>query len=465
MTLRDYIGIARRWWWVVALACVCGGGLAYLLTDQMTPVYRARAVLLVNVNQGQTPGGQSYQDILSSQQLTKTYAELVTSNINLERAAGRLNAPAVALSSLEAKVTAAAIRDTQLINVFAEDESPKRAAQIANMVAETFPKYIEEAQLAGSTAAANKGLNTVFVAESAQPPLAPVRPSKPVNVALAVMLALVLAVAAISVVEYLDDGVGSREDIQGMDVPFLGTIFEAQRPRGTSKTSWVPSILDGERDEALVESYRQVQASLAFALGATEAKILLVTSANSGEGKSTTSANLAEVLAESSKKVLLIDGDLRKPDVHRYFGLPNSSGLSTAFLAELDAVPTFLKQISESFLVLTGGPIAPNPAELLSSRRMQSMIKMLSRPFDIVIIDSPPILGLADAALWTSFADGVVLVARKGKTRRNQLEESIVAVRASHKPLIGVILNGADRKKAGGYYYRYRYGESRREGA
>ncbi len=465
MTLRDYIGIARRWWWMVVLACVAGGGLAYLLTAQMTPVYRARAVLLVNVNQGQTPGGQSYQDILSSQQLTKTYAELVASNINLERAAAKLNDPAVTLSSLEAKVTAAAIRDTQLISVFAEDESPKRAALIANTVVETFPKYIEEAQLAGSSAAPTKGLNTVFVAESAQAPEAPVRPSKAVNVALGVMLGLVVALAAIGVVEYLDDEIGSREDIEGMDVPFLGSIFEAERPRGSDKASWVPSILDGNRDEALVESYRQVQASLAFALGATEAKILLVTSSNAGEGKSTTSANLAEALAESSKKVLLIDGDLRKPDAHRYFGLPNNSGLSTAFLAELDAVPTFLKQISESFLVMTGGPVAPNPTELLSSKRMQSIIKMLARPFDIVIIDSPPILGLADASLWTSFADGVVLVARKDKTRRNQLEESVAAVRASHKPLVGVILNGADRKKAGGYYYRYGYGDSRRERA
>ncbi len=454
MTLREYLAIARKWWWLGLLGCLLSGGAAYAVTSQMTRIYRAEALLLVN--QAQNPSTVTYQDILGSQQLTKTYSELVTSNLNLSDAARKLNDPTLSLPELRAKVSASAETGTQLVRVSAEDPSPQRAAMIANSVAQTFVSYVEKAQLAGRTTPTSN-LNTVFVAETADAPASPVRPNRTLNVALGVLLGLLVVVSAIALVEYLDDDVDSREEIEKFGLPFLGSVFKADPPKGVKRSAWVPSIIKDEPTSSLAESFRQIQASLAFGLSTDHLKTIVVTSAGSGEGKSTTAANLAETLAESSRRVLLIDGDLRKPDVHRYFELPNHSGLTSAFLVEPDTVRSFVRRVSDRLFVLTSGPVPPNPSELLTSKRMAIMLDKLAPQFDLVIIDSPPLLGLADASVWAMLTDGILLVARKGKTRRGVFGEAIAAARASKKPIVGVIINATERGKSSHYYY-YGYG-------
>jgi capsular exopolysaccharide synthesis family protein len=463
MNLREYLRIGRRWWWLVTLGCVLAGSAAFLLTTQMTPVYRARAVLLVN--QVQNPSSVTYQDILGSQQLTKTYSELVTTSVNLERSVQKLGRPEFTATVLQGKVNASAVSATQLIEITAEDADPATAALIADTVANTFPQYIEEAQLAGKTEPAARPLNTVFVAEKASIPTSPVRPNKPLNVALGIALGLIVMVAAVAVVEYLDDDIDQREDVEALGLPFLGNVLQAERPKGADKRVWVPSVIEGDPLSPLAESYRQIQASLAFALTATEAKVLLVTSTFSGEGKSTTAANLSEALAESSKRVLLIDGDLRKPDAHRYFSLPNNSGLSSTFLADIESINGFLKKVTDQMYVLTSGPVPPNPSELLSSKKMAEIINALRESFDLIVIDSPPLIGLADASLWANLADGILLIARQGRTRRAAFSEAVAVARATHKPIIGTIVNGIGRKDMANAYYKYGYDYKSRDKA
>jgi capsular exopolysaccharide synthesis family protein len=252
--------------------------------------------------------------------------------------------------------------------------------------------------------------------------------------------------------------VDERDDVEAIGVPFLGSVLQASPPRGVDRRTWVPSVVDSDPRSPLAESYRQVQANLAFALSATDCRVLLVTSPGQGEGKSTTAANLAHALAETSKKVLLIDGDLRKPDAHRYFSLPNSSGLTSTFLVEPGSIDGFVDRVSDQLSVLTGGPVAPNPTELLASNKLQAIVEHLRAPYDVVVVDSPPMLGLADAVLWTSLVDGVLVVARRGKTRRGALEETVGLVRSSRKPLLGVVLNGSRRRRSAAYDYRYGYG-------
>ena len=454
MTFADYVRMSRRWWWLVLAGTLIVAGAAYALTSRMTPIYRAQATILVN--QAQSPGAQSYQDILGSQQLTKTYAEVATSSVQLSRALELLNDPEVSLETLRDSVSASAVRETQLIRISAEHPDPERAAHMATAVAEVFPSFIEEAQLAGTQTGSSKPLNTVFVAESADIPESPVRPSTQVNTVVGALLGVMLMVAVVAIIEYRDDGIDSREAVRELDVPFLGGVPTAIRPRGADAV-WVPSIIRDTDDPALVEAYRQVQANLSFALGASDAKVLLVTSSQAGEGKSTTAANLAEALAESSRRVLLVDCDLRKPDAQKYFSLPNTSGVTTAMVAEAPSIQSLVKQVTDSFFVLTAGPVPPNPAEMLASRKMAALVQSLSKPFDVVVIDSPPILGLADASILASLADGVVLVARRKKTRRGELRDAIALVRNSRKPLIGLVLNGEKRRRQSPYY-RYGYG-------
>lgn len=452
MTLRDYVKVVRRWGLLVVIGALLAGAGAYVLTSRMDPVYQAKALILVNQRSSQS--GVRLDDVLGSQSLTRTYAELVVTNNNLERAAevlGNINA-----DTLQRKVSAEAKPETQLIAVVAEDKDAKRAAEIANTVANIFPNYVRDAQLVGEADVSN--LNTVFVAETATPPDHPVRPNKALNVAVGVVLGLLLMAAAVALIEYFDDTVKERDDVERLSVPFLGSVLQADAPRGSDRRNWVPSIIEATPGDALVESYRQVQANLAFGLTASDVKVLLVTSPGQGEGKSTTAANLAEALAESSRKVLLIDGDMRKPDAHRYFSLPNASGLTSTFLVDSQALSAFTSRVGESLTVLTGGPVAPNPTELLTSRKMKANLESLAKPYDVVIIDCPPMLGLADASLWLPLVDGVLLVVRRGKTRRGPLEETIAAVRAARKPLIGVVLNGSDRRRAAPYAYRSDYG-------
>ena len=454
MTLRDYLAIAARWWWAVLVGGLVAGIAAGLVTSRMDRVYEARAQILVN--QVANQNAPTYNDILGSQSLTRTYAQLVTSTGNLARASDQLRDQSV--ESLKAKVRARALPETQLIEVLAEDRSPERAALVANTVARAFPGFVEQAQLAGTNADGSRPLNTVFVAEEARAPVAAARPNTTLNVVLGVVVGLILAAAAVALVEYLDDDIDAREDIESVDVPFLGSVTLASPPKGADKHAWRPTIIEADPRGPLAESYSQVQANLAFALSATESKVLLVTSPGQGEGKSTTAANLAEALAESSRRVLLIDGDLRKPDAHRYFSLPNGSGLTSTFLVDTQSLEAFLDRVNESLSVLTGGPVAPNPTELLSSRKLKQNLEALVRPFDIVIIDSPPILGLADASLWLPLVDGVLIVARKGRTRRGPLEEAIALVRSSRTPIVGVVLNGTSRRRAMAYRYGYEYG-------
>lgn len=454
MTLRDYLALGRRWWWLLVLGAILGGAAAWAVTGRITPVYAARATLVVNQVQDQS---DPYRNILANQSLTKTYAELATSDINIERAHKRLNDPELTTRYIEKRVSGSAAEGTQLIFLTAEDRSPARAAQIANALAATFPDFIRELQ-AGQTTP-----NTVAIGEAAKPNNDPVRPNKSLNVALGMLAGLFMVTVAVGLVEYLDDGIDERDDIAKFDAPFLGHVLQVAPPKGTKRERWVPSLMANPQTP-LAEAFRQIQANMAFSLSAHPAKVILVTSASPGEGKSTTAANLAEATAESSKKVLLIDGDLRKPDAHRYFSLPNASGLTSAFLAGTPVSPAFFGHIGYSLAVLTSGPVPPNPSELLSSPRLARMIEAMRDQFDLVIIDSPPILGLADATLWLSMVDGVILVARKGRTRRGAFTNAIQAIRSSSVPLIGVVLNGASRRNATIYDYSYGYAYRHPEG-
>ena len=300
-------------------------------------------------------------------------------------------------------------------------------------------------------------MNTVFVAERASVPSSPVRPNVQLNVTIGVLMGLLLMAAAVALVEYLDDGINDREDIEALGAPFLGSIFQADLPKGEDAKTWRPSILNIESRSPLAESYQQLRTNLAFSLSADDSKALLFTSSMPAEGKSTMAANVAEALSESAKRVLVIDGDLRKPDLHRYFEFPNTSGLSSIFLGEVQEAESYLRKVSDQLDVLTSGPLPPNPTELLSSPKLGAILGRLVDNYDHIVIDSPPLLGLADASLWANHADGVILVARRGRTRRGQLQESILAATATHKPLIGVILNSADRRRMAGYYYEYSY--------
>lgn len=451
MELREYLRIARRWAWLFAAGVALAGLAAFLVTTQMTRIYRAEAIVLVN--QTQSPAAITYQDVLGSQQLANTYARLAVTDTNLQRAIDSAENPTITLNALRGQVSASVARNTQLITIAVRNADPMLAASLANAIADELPGYIREAQLAGQEAP-EVPLNSVFVAQRATTPTSPVSPNTALNVILGLLAGAVVMAGTVAVLEYLTDSIEDTRDIEELGATPLGLVWQVTPPAGVDKKLWHPVV---EESASLREAIGRVQANLAFALGAAGAKVILVTSPQPGDGKTTVAVNLASTLGHAARKVLLIDGDLRKPRVHKYFGVHNAAGLSSAFLLSYNEPFSLVRAVSDNFHVLTSGPPPPNPVELLSSAKLPEILNPIERAYDIVVVDAPPILGIADASLWIGHVDAVLLVVRRGKTTRSHLTETLKLLRSSQKPLLGVVINGARPTRSGGYYGYYEY--------
>jgi capsular exopolysaccharide synthesis family protein len=307
-----------------------------------------------------------------------------------------------------------------------------------------------------------KSFNSVKLAEPATAPLAPIKPRPKLDALLAGLLGLLAATGVVGVIEYLDDTVKTPDDVtRAVGASTLGAItrFETQRATrlGRRKTvSRLLTSLDGRSPVA--EAYRMVRTNLEFARSDRPNQTMLITSSSPEEGKSTTAANLALVLAQTGRRVILVDADLRRPSLHRVFDVPNSTGLSTLFVMDEPAVEGLLRMTPlDNLLLLPSGPLPPNPAELLSSARMERIIALLKDQADLIVFDSPPLLGVADASALAARLDGVLLVVDSGRTRAGALQHAVEVLGRAHARLWGVVLNKLAAGRGSGYYYYYTY--------
>ncbi|HNS02993.1 MAG TPA: CpsD/CapB family tyrosine-protein kinase [Anaerolineae bacterium] len=213
------------------------------------------------------------------------------------------------------------------------------------------------------------------------------------------------------------------------------------------------------------EAYRVLRTNLQFSALDKPLATLICTSAAPGEGKSTTISNLATVMAQSDKRVVLVDADLRRPSLHKLLKLPNNVGLSTALLDKGRDPGVYLQATDVPNLrVMTTGPIPPNPAEMLNSARMHEMIEVLKGEADVVLFDTPPVLAVADTSILASQVDGALLVVWAGKTRGELLAQAVERLQSVGVQPLGVVLNKLAQRK-GGYYYSNYYYYASREGA
>jgi capsular exopolysaccharide synthesis family protein len=211
------------------------------------------------------------------------------------------------------------------------------------------------------------------------------------------------------------------------------------------------------------EQYRMLRSNIQFSSIDHEVKVIMVTSAGPGEGKTTTSVNLAITYAQADRNVLLIDADMRKPNVHKNFLVSNLKGLSTVISGqsqwENTVIPTFIPNLS----LLTSGPVAPNPSEMLGSHRMKRIIEDAKQTYDIVIIDTPPTLAVTDAQIVATNCDGVIIVTEHGRVKREYSKKVKAILEYVQAKILGVVINNIPKKAAESYnyyaYYSY-YGES-----
>lgn len=214
-------------------------------------------------------------------------------------------------------------------------------------------------------------------------------------------------------------------------------------------------ITDINPKSPISEAYRSLRTNIEFSAVDTEIRTIMVTSAGPGEGKSTTVSNLAVSYAQSEKKVLIIDADLRKPTLHHTFVQSNRQGLTSVLTNQVKAADVIRETEIENLYVITSGPIPPNPSEILSSRRMTSLIDEMKEQFDIIIVDTPPALAVTDAQIVAAKCDGVLMVVDFGKVKRDlaiKVKNNLERVQAR---ILGVVINNIDRDNAEAYYYYY----------
>ncbi|QTE29027.1 polysaccharide biosynthesis tyrosine autokinase [Pengzhenrongella sicca] len=447
MELQDYLTVARKRWLSIALVTALMIGLAAVATAVRTPMYQARSQVFVSVR---TTGGTTSDLVQGSsftQRQVKSYTDLVTSPRVLGPVVESLGLPTTP-EALAGSITASNPLDTVLINITASAEDPQVAADVANATAESLAVQVTELEKPSDAAASPVEINTVRTATA---PGAPYSPSRRLNLALGLLVGLALGIGLAVLRELLDTKVRSASDVERVtDTSVIGTIgFDDDAPEH-------PLIVQTSPHSHRAEAFRRLRTNLQFLDIADRPQSIVVTSAMPGEGKTTTSINLAISLADAGRHVVLVDGDLRRPSIAEYMGLEGSVGLTTVLIGKADADDVVQPWGNGYLHVLASGEVPPNPSELLGSRSMANLLEHLTKVYDVVLIDTAPLLPVTDAAILARLTGGALIVVGADKLHRQQLADAMSSLETVGARRLGVVLNRVLRRQSEGYtYYDY----------
>jgi capsular exopolysaccharide synthesis family protein len=460
---RDYLALLRERKLLMGACVAIGIVLAAIVTFVMPTKYASTATFYVVAASGSSPASaasDNYQGAQLATDRVKSYTELLTGERVAQDAAAALGGGATP-ADVMAAVSATSVADTVIITLSATDTSAERAQQIATAVSASFTALVQRLETSEATTAAPTKTPAAQPAVSAQVlqppnlPDAPVSPSLPLNLAIGLIVGLLAGFGSAVVKRSLDVTVRSAEDLADVvGAPVLGNVPEDRDARRTPV-----SLASSGSGYARTEAFHRIRTALeSRCAGGTDGigRVLVVTSAVPGEGRTTIACNLAASLAAVGSRVVLVDGDLRRPKVAGYLGLETAPGL-TAVLAGRASFANAVQPWSEDGLaVLTSGAPTPRPNELVASRSTTDLIVWLRLKYDYVIIDAPPVLAVADAANLAAHSDGVVLVSRWGVTKRPELESAVSFLRSVSVPVVGAILSRTPDNLAAG---AARYGE------
>jgi len=518
MELRQYWELLKKWLWLIVLSALVAGGAAFLISSRQTPIYRASTRLLVSQS-GNSTAYANYADILAAERLSSTYAKMLTSRNIIKSAISKAGLEGVVFpNEIAHMISVQPVRDTQLIDLHVEHPDPVIAAKLANALPEVFvefnnrqqtaryqelkaslQKQLQElseeiqatdaelqelqdsyvdpdkrsrqavledrlaqyrntfgnvlAQLEKIRLAEVNSKDTVVVVEKAEAPSRPVRPRVMMNTLLALIVGGMIGLGAAFLVEYLDDTIKTPDDIARItNLSTLGIIARSKK----GEEGGLITLEDPRSPVA--EAYRTIRTGIQFASVDRPLRTLVVTSAGPGEGKSTTTANLAVVMAQAGKKVVLIDADLRKPTQHKRWGVPNTVGLTGALLMDElgDNIDHLLSPTQvDNLWLLTSGQLPHNPSELLGSHKLKQIVDTLLQNYDILLFDSPPALAVTDPVVLGREMDGVIIVVDAGSTREPALVHVLTEMERVKAHVLGIILNRYRSHANSGYYYYY----------
>lgn len=515
--LKVYARIIWHWAWLIVLCVVLAAVSAYITSSLSVPIYQASSTLLIDqaskptvdltsVNLSRSMAG-TYAEMMQQKKMLSLVADRF--GIETDVLDGALTDISVTpvrdtqlmrvqVEGISAELVAA-VANT-LPSVFIEEinkvQTQKYNASKTNLegqlqtldgqieltqvaldglgASRTVEEEIRYAQLRDELAQYQSSYTTALrsyeelrltelqstdsltIVEEAEIPAAPIRPRVLVNTLLAAIVGAMLALGIIFLIEYLDDRIKSPQDLYAvLDAPLLGAV--ARMPNAVRKHKSAVNdetlIVAHQPRHPIAESYRRLRTNLRFSSVNEPLQIMLVTSAAPSEGKTTTAANLAVAVAQAGHRVILVDADLRKPQLHKLFGLNKGPGLTDALLSEADTAFFVRDTAVPNLRIVTSGSIPPNPAELLGSQPMQHLLQQLRQVTDLVIVDAPPLLAVTDAQVLVNHVQGVLLVVNAGSTTRALLSNAAAALVQVEARLLGVVLNQMVRSPRSYYYY------------
>lgn len=511
MELRQYLFLVWRWLWLIVLGTAVAGTVAFSVSRSQDPVYRATATLLVI--EGSDAIDTAYNSILTSERLASSYTQRLKNYEVLSEALNNLQIEMSAVD-LAKNVQVQLLGSTQLISLHVEHTDPKIARDLANEIPAVFAKrnmaqqlsqytdlkaslQQELGELSGELAAAESGLaaelrqpapnqalvdqttenirrlrdtygrisasyedvriaevrrlSDLVIDETARLPLEPVRPRVLTNTILAAIVGGMMAIGLVFLVEYLDDTIKTPLNIENdLGLTALGMVQQVKVNQPADAL-----VVAMEPRSPAAESYRQIRTNIQYVSVDRPARTLLVTSANMGEGKTTVSTNLSIALAQSGKRVLLVDTDMRRPMLHQLLEVQGNKGLCELIIRGREDAALIKSTLVPNLRLLPAGRLPPNPAELLGSERMREVFAWLETQADYVIFDSPPVLAVTDAVVLSRLVDVTIFVARAGRTRLPALLTAVKQIEALEQPIAGVILNCLPTN--GRFYHSYGY--------
>lgn len=494
MTLRDYTSVVRRRWWIVVGAVAIATTIALGLSAAQTPIYEAEAQMLVQTRSTDSLF-ETGLDLRGSDATRAVETEIRV--LEGERVQARL-VDDLNLESDPPSVDASVLGSTDVVSVRVRSTDPVTAQNLANAYVQA---YIEERReqsvqdlIAASVEVQNKitelqgqldslpesdpqqvsllnqqstfrqtlnqlqvdtALKTggASVVKSADLPTDPVEPTPLRTAVLAGVVGLLIGLGAAFAIDYFDDSIRTEGDLERLSpLPVLAVV-----PTDPPKDNRPVSI--SAPGDFAVETYRGLRTNVQFLGLDRSIKVIQITSSGAGEGKTTTATNLAVVLAQAGSRVVIVDADLRRPRVHEVFATPQQPGLTDMLIGEpLSLVASPIEHGDVKLMSVASGPVPANPGELMSSGRMRSVIAHLREQFDFVVVDSAPVLPVADSIALSTSVDAVLFVAQSRRTSKRNVADALERLGRVQAPVIGLVLNQASAGRGdGGYGYGYGY--------
>ena len=451
INIRDFLNYLKKYVLViVAVALVLIIGVFIYDKSIKKPLYTTyTTIILTKSNETQTGTTITQNDILLNQKLVETYSKIIKSKLVLEQVISETGVTYTA-EELSENVSVEAYENTEMLKISVTDQDPELAANIANSIAQVFSGEIAKIYQ----------INNISVVDVAVTPEEVSNNTLKRDLLIALFISIFGTIGVVFVVYYFDDTVKLTDNLEEeIGMPVVAKVFKSDI--GSKNNRKVELLAQKYPKSVVSESIKTLRTNLQFSSVDEDIKTILITSSIPGEGKSFISANLAISFAQTDKKVLIVDCDMRKGRQHRIFKLSNSKGLSNLLIDDMTNLKDYINKTSVPGVhVITRGTVPPNPSELLNSKKNADLLRVLKAKYDVIIYDGVPCNGLPDSIIMSKLVDKVLIVSSDSMTPKSVLESTKKQLESVNAPIAGDVLNNVNRKNSTyGKYYGY-YGDS-----